>query len=82
VAALGQSTAGAQFLGVTDASAGNYAPFTLASLTPLTSPSATLDLVPIVVISVGRCFDDREKTRLPYRGGLQGSGRTLGDHSG
>lgn len=48
LANLVQSTAGAQFLGVTGASAGNYAPFTLASLTALTSPNATLDLVPCV----------------------------------
>lgn len=45
---LVQSTAGAQFLGVTGAVAANYAPFTLASLTPLASPSATLDLIPCV----------------------------------
>lgn len=43
---LAQSTAGAQFLGVTGASAGNYAPFTLGSLTALSSPSPTLDLIP------------------------------------
>jgi hypothetical protein len=45
---LVQSPAGAQFLGVAGASATNYAPFTLASLPALTSPSATLDFLPCV----------------------------------
>jgi hypothetical protein len=50
---LVQSTAGAQFLGVTGSSPANYAPFTLASLTALASPSATLDFLPCVDHTTG-----------------------------
>jgi len=53
LANLPQSTAGAQFLGVSGASLGNYAPFTLASLSNLASPNATLDLLPIVDHNTG-----------------------------
>jgi hypothetical protein len=50
---LVQSTAGAQFLGVSGASTANYAPFTLASLANLASPSPTLDLIPITDHTTG-----------------------------
>jgi hypothetical protein len=53
LANLTQSTAGAQFLGVTGASAGNYAPFTLASLPNLAAPNATFDLIPCVDHTTG-----------------------------
>jgi hypothetical protein len=50
---LAQSSAGAQFLGVSGASTANYAPFTLASLANLASPSPTLDLIPITDHTTG-----------------------------
>lgn len=50
---LVQSTAGAQFLGVSGASSANYSPFTLASLVNLSTPNASLDLIPIVDHTTG-----------------------------